>query len=112
MTRECHVRFCERLRGKFLRPTHHFGLKAHIDADADMGLVHAVRGTAGSVNDVVEANSLLHGQETDAFGDAGFQGADKRADAKDGVRWHIAIRPGKRRAPDLSRLLDQIIDKI
>jgi len=23
MTRECHVRFCERLRGKFLRPTHH-----------------------------------------------------------------------------------------
>lgn len=22
MTRECHVRFCERLRGKFLRPTH------------------------------------------------------------------------------------------
>jgi hypothetical protein len=22
MTRECHVRFCERLRGEFLRPTH------------------------------------------------------------------------------------------
>jgi IS5 family transposase len=29
MTRECHVRFCERLRGQFPRPTHHFGMKLH-----------------------------------------------------------------------------------
>ena len=26
--------------------------------------------------------SLLHGQETDAFGDAGYQGVDKRPDAR------------------------------
>ena len=90
----------------------YFGMKAHIGVDADSGLVHTVRGTAGSVNDVVEANSLLHGQEKDAFGDAGFQGADKRPDAKESVRWHVAMRPGKRRALDLSRPLDQIIDKI
>lgn len=44
----------------------YFGMKAHIGADAKSGLVHTVRGTAGSVNDVVEANSLLHGQETEA----------------------------------------------
>jgi IS5 family transposase len=62
--------------------------------DADSGLVHTVRGTAGNVNDVVEANSLLHGQETDAFGDAGYQGVDKRPDANNGVRWHVAMRPG------------------
>ena len=49
----------------------HHGMKAHIGVDADSGLVHAVRGTAGNVNDVVEANSLLHGQEAEAFGDAG-----------------------------------------
>ena len=90
----------------------YFGMKCHIGVDADSGLVHTVRGTAGSVNDVVEANSLLHGQETDAFGDAGFQGADKRPDAKERVRWHIAMRPGKRRALDLSRPMDQMIDKI
>jgi transposase, IS5 family len=90
----------------------YFGMKAHIGVDAESGLVHTVRGTAGSVNDVVEANSLLHGQETDAVGDAGYQGADKRPDAKDGVTWHIAMRPGKRRALDLSQPIDQMIDKI
>jgi IS5 family transposase len=63
----------------------YFGMKAHIGVDADSGLVHTVRGTAGNVNDVVEANSLLHGEETDAWGDAGYQGAGKRPDAKDGV---------------------------
>jgi hypothetical protein len=33
--------------------------------DVDSGLVHSERGTSGNVNDVVEANSLLHGQEAD-----------------------------------------------
>ena len=49
----------------------HFGMKAHIGVDAESGLVHTVRGTAGNVNDVVEANALLHGDESEAFGDAG-----------------------------------------
>ena len=35
----------------------HFGMKAHIGVDADSGLVHAVRGTAGHVADVTEGNS-------------------------------------------------------
>lgn len=34
----------------------HFDMKAHIGVDVDSGLVHTVRGTAGNVNDVVEAN--------------------------------------------------------
>src|SRR5471032_1194166 len=45
----------------------HFGMKAHIGVDAESGLVHTVRGTSGNVNDVVVANSLLHGEEQDAF---------------------------------------------
>lgn len=57
-------------------------MKAHIGVDADSGLVRTVRGTAANVNDVVEANSLLHGQETDDYGDAGYQGADKRPDSQ------------------------------
>ena len=67
--------------------------------------------TAGNVNDVVEANSLLHGEEADAFGDAGYQGADKRPDAKPEVKWHIAMRPGRRSALDLSSPLAAMIDK-
>ena len=47
-------------------------MKAHIGVDADSGLVHTVRGTSGNVNDVVEANSLLHGDEAEAFADAAF----------------------------------------
>ncbi len=90
----------------------HFGMKAHIGVDADSGLVHTVRGTAANVNDVVEANSLLHGEESDAFGDAGYQGAAKRPDADEGVAWHIAMRPGKRRALDKTRKVDALVDQL
>jgi IS5 family transposase len=89
----------------------YFGMKAHIAVDADSGLVHTVRGTAGNVSDIVEANSLLHGQETDAFGDAGYQGVDRRPDARPGVRWHVAMRPGLRRALDKDKPLDALIDQ-
>ena len=90
----------------------YFGMKAHIGADAESGLVHTVRGTAANVNDVVEANSLVHGEETDAFGDAGYQGAHKRADAQPSVGWHVAMRPGKRRALDKSSPIGAMIDEV
>jgi len=90
----------------------YFGTKAHIGVDADSGPVHTVRGTLGNVNDVVEANTLLHGQEVQAFGDAGYQGADKRADAWPEVRWSVAMRPGKRRALDQSRPLGQLTEQL
>ncbi|MCV2371425.1 IS5 family transposase, partial [Roseateles oligotrophus] len=90
----------------------HFGMKAHIGVDAESGLVHTVRGTAAHVNDVTQGNSLLHGQEKEAFGDAGYQGIEKRPDAKDGVTWHVAMRPGKRAALDLENERDALTDKI
>ncbi len=90
----------------------YFGMKAHIGVDADSGLVHTVRGTAGNVNDVVEANALLHGDETEAFGDAGYQGAHKRDDALEGVRWNIAMRPGKRAALDKTTPLGKLCDQL
>jgi IS5 family transposase len=89
-----------------------FGMKAHIGVDAESGLVHTVRGTAGNVNDVVEANRLLHGQEVDAFGDAGYQGAAKRPDARPQVNWRIAMRPGKRRALDKNNVIDALTDQV
>ena len=91
----------------------HFGMKAHIGVDADSGLVHTVRGTAGHVADVTEGNALLHGKETVVFADAGYQGADKRLDAKAGVRWQVAMRPGKRRELDKANIpIDVLVDKI
>ena len=91
----------------------HFGMKAHIAVDADSGLVHAVRGTAGHVADVTEGNALLHGEESVVYADAGYQGADRRPDAKPSVRWSIAMRPGKRRELDKAgNPTDALIDKI
>ena len=52
--------------------------------------------TAPSVNDVTQAGALLHSEEEDAFGDAGYQGVHKRIEAQ-GRQWHVAMRPGLRR---------------
>ena len=90
----------------------YFGMKAHIGADAESGLVHTVRGTSGHVSDIAEANTLLHGQESLAFGDAGYQGVEKRPDSKADVAWHVAMRPGKRRALDKDNEVDALLDQI
>ena len=55
---------------------------------------------------------MLHGQETVAFGDAGYQGVEKRPDAKADVTWHVAMRPGKRRALNKENAVDAMIDKV
>ncbi len=90
---------------------YYFGMKAHIGADAESGLVHTVICTAANVNDVTQGNALLHGDEIEAFGDAGYQGITKRDDAAD-IDWHVAMRPGKRRALDLSRKSNAIVNEI
>jgi IS5 family transposase len=90
----------------------HFGMKAHIGVDADSGMAHTVRGTAANVNDVVEGNSLLHGEETDVFADAGYQGAHKRPDAREGTTWHVAMRPGKRKALDKTKASGQLTEQV
>ena len=72
---------------------------AHIGVDAQSGLVHTVVGTAANVSDVTQAQALLHGDETDVFGDAGYQGVEKREENLElPVTWHVAMRPGKRKA--------------
>jgi IS5 family transposase len=74
----------------------YFGMKAHIGVDAESGLVHSIIGTAANVNDVTQAGGLLHGQEKDAFGDAGYRGVSKRPEAQ-GPQWHVAMRATERR---------------
>lgn len=88
----------------------HFGMKAHIGVDAESGLVHTVIGTTANVNDVTQGHALLHGDEQVVFADAGYQGATKRPEAT-GVDWHVAMRPGKRRALDKSSPWGKLLDK-
>ena len=91
----------------------HFGMKAHIGVDADSGLVHTVVGTAANVNDVTQAHALVHGEETNVLADAGYQGVDKRAETQGiNVNWHVAMRPGKRKALDKSTPMGEILDKL
>ena len=59
-------------------PVWFFGMKLHTGTDARTGLVHSVSTTAANVSDVTEAHRLLHGGETAVWGDAGYQGAEKR----------------------------------
>src|SRR4051812_24382812 len=71
----------------------HFGMKAHIGVDVASGLVHTVAGTAANEADITQTAALLHGEEEDVFGDAGYTGADKRPELADrDVSWNIAIR--------------------
>jgi IS5 family transposase len=90
----------------------YFGMKAHIGVDANSGLTHTVVATSANVSDVTQAHALLHGDETTAFGDAGYQGVEEREENRNSpVTWHVALRPGKRRAlPDTQygRLAEQI----
>lgn len=90
----------------------HFGLKAHIGVDAESGLVHSVIGTSANVHDVTQAAALLHGDEEVVFADSGYQGADKRPEAKAGVTWHVARRPSSRKPSECSGRLGKTIDKI
>jgi IS5 family transposase len=91
----------------------HFGMKAHVGVDADSGLVHTVVGTAANVHDVTQAAALVHGEEADVFADAGYQGAAKRQETQDiKARWHVAMRPGKRRALDRQTPLGKLLDEL
>ena len=73
----------------------HFGMKVHVGADAETGVVHSMTTTPANVHDVTEAHRLLHGGETHVWGDAGYRGVDRREENRGKVvEWRVAIRPG------------------
>ena len=59
----------------------YFGMKAHIGADAESGIVHSLVTTAANASDVSVVSELLHGEETTLHGDAGYQLGDERRQA-------------------------------
>jgi IS5 family transposase len=76
----------------------YFGMKAHVGADLESGLVHTVTGTAANVSDVAQASELLHGEEKEVFADAGYTGVEKREEVRAAhpeVKWRVAQKRGK-----------------
>ena len=80
--------------------------------DKDSGLIHSVETNSANVHDITRAAQLLHGEEEVVYGDAGYQGIEKRAEmAGKSTTFRVALRPGKRRVlpntPE-GRLLDLV----
>ena len=75
----------------------YFGMKAHIGADRDSTLVHTVVVTAANVADIAQTAELLHGEEKQVHGDAGYTGVEKRAEIvalERKMDWPIACKRG------------------
>ena len=87
-------------------------MKVHIGVDKDSGLIHSIETTSANVHDITQAAQLLHGEEEVVYGDAGYQGIEKRSEmAGKSTAFRVAMRPGKRRVlPDTpdGRLLDLV----
>jgi IS5 family transposase len=95
----------------------YFGMKAHIGVDAHSGLVHSVSGTAANVADIAQTHALLHGEEKEAYADAGYLGVEKREEITTqcpGVTWHVAAKRGKIKAMVEGRLkeITQLVEKL
>ena len=75
----------------------YFGMKAHLGVDAETGLTHTVVTAPANEHDVTQASQLLHGGESQVWGDSGYQGVEKRSENRDRpVEWQVMMKPGKR----------------
>ena len=84
----------------------YFGMKVHIGVDAGTGCVHTVTATAANVHDVDEVPNLLRPDDEVMYGDSGYLGAEKRAEAGDdehlkSVDYRVAMRPSSLKTTDL-----------
>ncbi len=52
----------------------HHGMKLHIGADTQSGLIHSAASTAANVHDSQMLPELLHGEETRLYGDTAYAG--------------------------------------
>ena len=52
----------------------YFGMKAHIGMDRRTKVIHTVAATAANVHDATCLGQLLHGEETEVWGDSAYQG--------------------------------------
>jgi len=73
----------------------HFGMKAHVGTDK-RGIVHSLSTTPANVADITELPKLLHGQESELFGDQAYWSEFHRQCAKvSGIRYRVNRRGSK-----------------
>lgn len=61
----------------------YFGMKIHVGADSQTGLIHSASVTAANVHDSQQVENLLHGNETRFYGDSAYRGQAQRERLKD-----------------------------
>lgn len=71
----------------------YFGMKVHVGADINSGVVHTVAVTPANVSDVSQLPNLLREDDRAVLGDAGYVNNEyKRAARKAGVFWGVALK--------------------
>jgi IS5 family transposase len=71
----------------------YFGMKIHVGADVDSGVVHTVSVTPANVADITELPNLLREDDRAVFGDAGYVNDHyKRAARRAGVYWGVELK--------------------
>jgi len=76
----------------------HFGMKAHIGADLESGLVHTVVSTTAKVADITQTGALLHGEERLVLGDGGYHRKAHTARSPEPVQGPRIITPYRRQS--------------
>jgi IS5 family transposase len=80
----------------------HFGMKLHIGTDR-RGIVHSLVATHAAASDLQELPHLLHGEESELYGDQAYwKEADRRAFEEQGVHYRV-----NRRAPGGNKNLSE-----
>jgi IS5 family transposase len=70
----------------------HFGMKVHVGTDR-RGVVHSLTTTHAATADITQMNELLHGQESEIFGDQAYwKEADRQRFREAGVRYRVNRR--------------------
>lgn len=70
----------------------HFGMKAHVGCDK-RGTVHSLATTHAGAADITQMDNLLHGEESEIFGDQAYWSEARRREAKArGVRYRVNRR--------------------
>ena len=73
--------------------TWHFGMKAHVGACSQSGLIHSLETTTASVHDSQKAELLLHGEEAEVYGDKAYADDKRRQEyLARGVKWRVCLK--------------------
>ncbi len=72
--------------------TWHFGMKVHVGTDR-RGVVHSLTTTHAAAADITQMEALLHGEESEVFGDQAYwKEADRQRFRSAGVRYRVNRR--------------------